>query len=63
MNPLFLLNLISDLIKDDRPTPEQIKCTRVIVNNLIKEYNTVNTPIESLSDLDKEAQEAKKELM
>lgn len=44
MNPQFLLKLVSDLIKDDKPTLEQVKCARVIVDGLIKEYEPKEFP-------------------
>ena len=66
MNPLFLLNLISDLLKSDKPTVEEIRCARVILENLVKEYD-IKEPLGNMlsekSDLSPEAEKAKRELI
>ena len=67
MDQLSLLKLISDLIKEDKPTTEQIKCARTIVDNLIVHYQpkladaigNVYIP----SNLDPDAEQARQELL
>ena len=66
MNQLFLLQLIADLIKNDKPTVEEVRCARTIVENLIKgasgQYeSTIVVPSNSM--LDDEAEQARKELL
>lgn len=69
MNPLFLLKLIFDLIKDDKPTAEEVRCARTIANNLI-DYYTTNTALYGIentkelmdSELSPEALQAQREL-
>ena len=72
MNQLFLLKLISDLIKTDKPTVEEIRCARTIVDNLTKEYGNSLTEeeINNIKEkkgiptyLDDEAEQARKELL
>ena len=65
MNQLFLLKLIADLIKSDKPTVEEIRCARTIINSLIQNEPPILIPkgYEVLgNDLDEIAQQAKKEL-
>lgn len=66
MNNIFLLNLIAELIKEDQPTAEQIKCARIIVDNLIKTNDKVILqslpPVYINSQLDEDAIQARKEL-
>lgn len=66
MNSLFLLTLIADLIKSDKPTVEQIHCVRVIVNNLIQESEKQKLEssgyITEKPHLDQEAKQAQEEL-
>ena len=65
MNPLFLLNLIFDLLKSDKPTVEEIKCARTVVENLIKYYTKPEMSPDIMmegSNLSPEAQEARREL-
>ena len=64
MNDIFLLQLISDLIKEDKPTIEEVRCARTIVNNLIK-AQAVPTSINQATGgiLDSEALAAKNDLM
>ena len=66
MNQPFLLQLIADLIKNDKPTVEEVRCARTIVENLIKEASgqyesTIIVPTNSM--LDDEAEEARRELL
>ena len=64
MNQLFLLKLIADLIKSDKPTIEEIKCARTIVENLIKAYDKPTTASDIMeSDLDPDAEAARRELL
>lgn len=66
MNQVFLLKLVKELIESDKPTPEQVRCARVIVNGMI---DFLDNPvsggqiIEPNSELDNEAQLAKQELL
>lgn len=63
MNQLFLLKLILDLLKSDKPTVEQISCARTILKNLIEAHDK---PVDSAhveSDLDSDALQAQKELL
>jgi hypothetical protein len=61
MNQIFLLKLIADFIKDDKPSVEQIRCARTIVENLIK-FQDKPQPVNPNNDLDDEAYNAKREL-
>jgi len=68
MNQLFLLNLISDLIKEDKPTVEQVRCVRVIIDNMIKEFQTPSGTLPygvifNDSELSQEAKQARKDLL
>lgn len=51
MKNLLLLKLIADLIKTNKPSVEEIRCTRTIIDNLIKEYDSSKESIESSNDL------------
>lgn len=65
MNQLFLLKLLLDLIKTDKPTVEEVHCARTILDNLIKSQDKPQ-PISSnmeQSDLDDDAEAARQELM
>ena len=65
MNQPFLLQLIADLIKNDKPTVEEVRCARTIVENLIKGYTKPTTASEIIdeSNLDSEAEAARRELL
>jgi len=65
MNQVFLLKLVADLIKADKPTVEEIRCARVIVDNLIKHQDNPTSSGQTIipnSELDADAEEAKREL-
>lgn len=67
MNQLFLLKLIADLIKSDKPTVEEIKCARTIVSNLIEagtpKQAEDSTFISGTIPLDMDADAARRDLM
>ena len=63
MKQIFLLKLIADFLKSDKPTVEEIRCARTILDNLIKNDEEPEIETTQLSDLDSEAQQAQKELM
>ena len=77
MNFLFLLNLIKDLLKNEKPTVEEINCVRIIVENMIKVFEPLQkiqpvsidlinkdlTVGSADNDLTVEAQQAKSELI
>ena len=59
----MLLKLVFDLIKNDKPTVEEIRCARTIIDNLIKVGGWNGIAPEQTSDLDEDARQARKELM
>lgn len=66
MNQLFLLKMIAELLEGD-PTKDQIDCARKILKGMIEEYEKKPimpyTPLsDSDSDLDPEAEAARREL-
>ena len=65
MTPLFLLKLISELL-DGAPTKDQIECAKKIVKEMIDENTPRNIEehIEYVpSNLDEEAEQARRELL
>ena len=74
MNHLFLLKLLADMLELDKPSADKIQCARLIVKNMISEYDkpgrgdVVSSPsIDAVTSenliLDADAQVAKQELM
>lgn len=67
MNQFFLLKLIADLIKSDKPTIEEVRCARTIIQNLIDSSSPQYVDgVEELpinDGLDDEAKQARKELL
>lgn len=64
MNEVNLLRLVADLIKSDKPTPEQVQCARTIITGLIEskqdKFEMKSSSEESV--LDDEAEQARREL-
>ena len=68
MSQLFLLKLVAELIKSDKPTAEEVRCARTIVGQMVEAAEEPIQPgrgevIDPISDLDEAAQLARKELM
>lgn len=61
MNDQMLLKLMLDLLKSDKPSVEEVRCARTIVNSMITNASQF-IPNQTAGLLDPEAQQARSEL-